>query len=634
MKLRKTHLLMVLPLLIFAIFGFQQNKHRHRQCTINERISRNTDLPTGYNSLFAGSGECSSCHDGLTDSQGNPVGIAAHWRSTMMANASKDPLWKAKVSHETIANPNLQAVIEDKCTSCHAPGTHFDAHHNGAANYSMAELDTSAIGLDGVNCTVCHQIAASSLGTYSGNLTIGTQHQIWGPYANPFSGPMANNTGYTPTHSAHINSSKLCASCHTLITHSVDSTGTPTGNSFVEQAIYQEWLNSNHPGTGTTCQSCHVPQITNPVITSTMPPWFSDTRSPFGLHHFVGANVFIQKLLNENSSSLGLTATTSQMDSTMNRTTTLLQNSVYMEVSEIDRTTDSLFVNVNLSNLAGHKFPSGFPSRRAFVELFVIAQANNDTIFHSGKQDSNFNLIGEDTGFEPHHNVISSDDQIQIYEMVMADVNGNPTTVLLYADSPLKDNRLVPNGFLQSHPSYDTIKVVGLANTDPNFNIDNGTEGSGGDIVHFHIPMQGYSDNVQIIAKLKYQTVNDKWLSETFSHSSAPIDSFKNMYHGSDKTPIVVAETSLTSVSVGINNKEPNHGIVVFPNPATDFISVQCSNYIEMISWFNSHGQLVHQEKYMYREGNNIPVPKTERGLFYIEIKTSQANYLKKVLLW
>ncbi|MEZ4765321.1 MAG: hypothetical protein R3C26_19700 [Calditrichia bacterium] len=41
----------------------------------------------------------------------------------MMANA-KDPLFRAKVSAEVAENPALQAVIEDKCTTCHAPIPH------------------------------------------------------------------------------------------------------------------------------------------------------------------------------------------------------------------------------------------------------------------------------------------------------------------------------------------------------------------------------------------------------------------------------------------------------------------------------------------------------------------------------
>ena len=40
---------------------------------------------------FSGSGNCSLCHNGLTDNLGNDVSIERSWSSTMMANAAKDP---------------------------------------------------------------------------------------------------------------------------------------------------------------------------------------------------------------------------------------------------------------------------------------------------------------------------------------------------------------------------------------------------------------------------------------------------------------------------------------------------------------------------------------------------------------
>ena len=74
--------------------------------------------------------------------------------------------------------------------------------------------------------------------------------------------------------------------------------------------------------------------------------------------------------------------------------------------------------------------------------------------------------------WEPHHDVIRSEDQAQIYEMVMGDVNGDKTTVLERAKIPLKDNRLTPLGFSTSHPTYDTTLVAGVPATDIDFNRD------------------------------------------------------------------------------------------------------------------------------------------------------------------
>lgn len=77
---------------------------------------------------FMGSGNCIRCHNGMTDSYGNDMSIETACSSTMMANSSKDPMWRAKVRSEINRNPHLEEVINDKCTRCHAPMTNVEAH--------------------------------------------------------------------------------------------------------------------------------------------------------------------------------------------------------------------------------------------------------------------------------------------------------------------------------------------------------------------------------------------------------------------------------------------------------------------------------------------------------------------------
>jgi len=80
---------------------------------------RSTDLVEFDSGDFAGSGNCAWCHTALTDSSGRDVSIDKQWRSTMMANGARDPLWQAKVRSEVLRNPSVQAVIEEKCATCH-----------------------------------------------------------------------------------------------------------------------------------------------------------------------------------------------------------------------------------------------------------------------------------------------------------------------------------------------------------------------------------------------------------------------------------------------------------------------------------------------------------------------------------
>ena len=81
---------------------------------------------------FVGSGLCVMCHEALVDSTGADVSITNDWRSTMMANAAKDPAWRAKVASETARNPALKDVIEKKCAKCHTPMAVTQAETLGA----------------------------------------------------------------------------------------------------------------------------------------------------------------------------------------------------------------------------------------------------------------------------------------------------------------------------------------------------------------------------------------------------------------------------------------------------------------------------------------------------------------------
>ena len=561
------------------------------------RRMRDQSLPFGFNSIFAGSGECAACHDNtattMVDDQGNSVSVTDDWRSSMMGNAAKDPFWRAKVSHEGIVNPNHAEALESVCTRCHTPQGRFEAFANGAQNYPMSAIDGDSLSNDGVSCTVCHQIRSDSLNLYSGNLLFNDNYEIYGQYLNPFANPMLNNVGYEPVYSDHISSSKICGTCHTLLTNSVDLQGIPTGTQFVEQAIYHEWENSQYPQNGMSCQTCHMPSIDDIVTLSQMPPWL-DGRTPFSQHHFVGANVQIQRLLKENIDSLGITAESVNFDSTINRTLDLLQNhSVNMSVEEQFRNNDSVFYIVELENLAGHKFPGGYPSRRAFIE-FIVVNEIGDTIFHSGKMDENFYLIDEDSEYEMHYNIINSDDQVQIYELVMGDVNNDVTTVLERAVNPLKDNRLPPIGFTSGYYNYDTVQVVGNALTDDSFNLQNSLEGSGRDVVNFHIPLNNYTGELMVKTIFYYQTVSPKWLEEMFQNTSVPIDKFKDMYLNSDRNPVIVSTINTHSYALGIEDNIIKE-LKIFPNPAKDNLNIVYSGkgFIEGYKLISTSGALL-----------------------------------------
>ncbi len=589
------------------------------------------ELPTTTNSLFAGSGVCQQCHAQQVDAAGKSVSIVNDWRSTMMANAARDPFWRAKVSHEGLVNPDHKAELENVCTRCHAPTGNENAHYNGQALYSIADMVSDPLALDGVQCTVCHQIPQNSLGRFSGNFLIGTLKTIWGPYPNPVANPMINNTGYTPVYSTHIEDSRICASCHTLLTKSVDNEGVATGNQFVEQAIYQEWENSDYSVQKKNCQDCHMPAITDPVVISSRPGNLAP-RTPYSKHHFQGANVFMERILKNHTTELELNATDVQFDSTITRNLrSLQQNALDLQLTTPQRTTDTLFIDLRLHNKSGHKLPGGYPSRRIFVEL-TVSSSDNKILFHSGAMDANGQLLQEDSTYEPHYNIINKENEVQIYELVMGDVNHNVTTVLERANFALKDNRIPPDGFKTTHFAYDTVPIAGKALSDNDFNKENSVEGSGSDVIHYHVPISGNTADLTVDAKVYYQTVSSKWLKHMFGYSSAEIDRFKSYYNAADKSPILMGQKEITSSYTGILRTPKENILSVFPNPSHGKIYLQASHPILSITVFNAGGWLMKSIPVSGKTNStslDLPVAK---GVYFVRILTSQGTMVQKII--
>ncbi|MEP7264607.1 MAG: T9SS type A sorting domain-containing protein [Bacteroidota bacterium] len=583
---------------------------------------------------------CQGCHGfdslGLAniDANGHDVNLYDDWSTSMMALSAKDPFWKAKVTHEMQVNPAHANELQTLCTSCHAPMGHYTAKYHGEPFYTLADLYIDTIGLAGVACMGCHSIGSDGLGSmFSGNIPYDTNKIAYGPFDNPMLGPMQLYAGLTPTKADHVSEGRMCSSCHTLINQSVDLSGNPTGTSFIEQATFHEWENSNYPASEIVCQSCHMPQINDPIKIAngyTALPG----RSPFNLHSFAGANSFMVNLIKTNKNSLEITASDADFDSTLvaiNKQ--LTQNSVNLTLQLESITSDTAYINVSLLNKAGHKFPTGYPSRRAVLQL-LITKANGDTLFASGTFDSSMEVNGINTPFEPHYNFITDPLQVQIYEMVMGDVNGDKTTVLERGYSSLKDNRIPPAGFSTSFANYDTCLIIGDALTDADFNHINSVEGSGTDVVHYHIPMNGYNGSINVTGSLYYQTLPQSFLAEMINYQSAEIDSFMQYYNAADKSVILTGRDTLLNIAVptGIteNNNDAFHA---YPSYSKDGIihldGIPKSESV--IKIYSSDGHLFYTFK---NTGNltskEIRLPETS-GIYFVCLQSGEKMYTVKI---
>ena len=503
---------------------------------------------------FSGSGNCAMCHNGIVDNQNKDVSIITDWSSTMMANSTRDPFWKAKVRSELARHPELQGVINDKCTKCHAPMANYEAKYAG--NVASQTLFDGGIltanharhdpAMEGVSCTLCHQIPNSaSLGTLShmsGNYTINTTKTIYGPYGGPgdtalFPNPMIMHTGYTPTYGAHIKESKLCASCHNLKTPYVDEAGnilskTPESE-FPEHTPYMEWEHSDFVSQK-SCQGCHLSRANGVKISNR--PMFLGGRNNFAIHDLVGANKLMLGILNNNKTQLGVLS--NNFPETIAKTDVMLKSAATVDVIEQIATPGELDFSLKITSSTGHKLPTAYPSRRAFLHV-TVSDSQNAIVWESGKVNANGSVVGVDADevagtFEPHYELITTADQVQVYEAIMANNLGEVTYTLLRGKEYLKDNRILPAGFNKLNAASD-IQVVGGALSDDNFV-------GGSDEIRYQIdslPAGSYT----VKAELVYQTLADGFAQDLFSDTVTPeVVDFKTLYDAAtDKTTVIAS---------------------------------------------------------------------------------------------
>ena len=482
----------------------------------------------------------------LRDSARPKPASVAHvplWAGTMMANASRDPYWRAKVRLEARSTPAAAEDIEDNCLSCHAPLQHYDLRVEGQ---KLRLDDLNSLGEDGVSCTLCHQIKPDNLGSrrsFSAGFLINDRRLIYGQHPDPLESPMLYSVSYQPIEGSHISEAALCGSCHTVITPTLSPEGEVLGE-FVEQAPFLEWTLSEYPDQGTTCQKCHLPQLSDPegnpeaqfIAHDRNQGTFATTepRSPFSQHFLVGGNVqvlgMLREMYPENAAAL---------DATAQRTREKLQQGIRLEISPAVNG-NMLEAHVRVVNETGHKLPTAYPSRRLWLHVNVLDQTGT-TIFDSGafdRQTGDIRGVGqENENFEPHHDVISDPNQVAVYESELQDSNGAFTVSLMRAAGYIKDNRVLPKGFDLNKPLPQGIDVASLSSV--------GVEGDedflpGSDTVHYEIDISEAQAPFRVTVEAYYQSIKPKHLAGMDRHQSSDEATFLDLY-SRHQTPTVIS---------------------------------------------------------------------------------------------
>jgi hypothetical protein len=553
----KSRILRNFLLIVLAFLAFVPILVHAQDGQNNRRTHQHDPAKSPPQTKFHTSDRCLACHSGLTTPSGKDVSIGIDWRSSIMANSARDPYWQASVRRESIDHPESRAIIEDECATCHMPIARYQAKLQGRLGEVFSHLPfrddpkKNSAAEDGVSCSVCHQIATQNLGSresFSGQFAIDPpsakdNHPEYGPFAieNGQTRVMQTSTGgFRPTRAMHIRDSALCATCHTLYTKALAPGGKELGL-FPEQVPFLEWLHSDYPKKN-TCQSCHMPDVQEDAPIAAV---LGVARQGVRQHTFTGANFFMLRLLNLHRGELAVEALPAELTAETERTMEFLRSqSARVTIRNVSANISHINVAVFVENLTGHKLPTAYPSRRAWLHV-LIRDAHENKVFESGALNPDGSIQGNDNDadasrFEPHYAKITTSEEVQIYEPILMDQAGHVTTGLWQAVGYLKDNRLLPTGFEKESAEKD-IAVIGEASRDANFT-------AAGDLVEYGVPVGNAEGPFHIEAELWYQPIGFRWAHNLAPYDSAEIHRFVGYYESSSSaTAIILAQSSATT---------------------------------------------------------------------------------------
>ncbi len=423
------------------------------------------------------------------------------WAGSVMANAARDPLFWACLDIANQDDARLgDAGVGDFCIRCHSPKGWYEGRSDCTTAWGEAFDGSCLTGpptqenndFEGVQCHFCHRMYDASQppagdpldvrAPYdeNGQVYLSTASRLMrGPYSDA-QPPGRHEFAASPMH----RQATICAQCHN-VTHPAlhrrdPATGADLGYRMPIERTFDEYAQSAFGRAGdplnTTCQACHMPPpdfdgdgTIDDAFACGNPPGPRGTQTalegPVFTHFFRGGGVFtIDLLKGEYGTALARAA---EYQAARDQSLQLLQTrTASVVVSGPAQVTagGALAANVRVTNLSGHKFPTGYPEgRRAFLTVESGEDVDGDgqlaaseVTFRSGAYDA---ATGE----------LTEDAQARVYEAEMGvyDWNGTGACDLydgagrkmfhfVLNDCVVKDNRIPPQGFA---PGPETAPV-------------------------------------------------------------------------------------------------------------------------------------------------------------------------------
>lgn len=411
---------------------------------------------------FAKVQQCIMCHSQTPNGAADPV---FSWQGGMMAQAGRDPVFRAAM---TVANQDIEGVGE-YCLRCHAPRGWLEGRSTPTDGSALNRED-----MQGVSCDVCHRFVdpmsaeAKALvkqpppGYGNAMMVVDPQNMVRGPYGDG-RGAMPHRVAKSEFHAA----GELCATCHNVSNplHAEDATQQPPHAYGHIERTYSEWRLSDFadPDNGRTCQSCHYPTVEGGGQASRYTPI---QRDHFVKHGPVGGSTWTKD-------AVAMLWKTRDVDPKALEVGKQRARALLKTAAELDLTFPASDRAVlRITNLTGHKLPTGYPEgRRMWV--------------HARYLDADGKLLGEIGQFGMIEDSLAGEavtvptlidpDRTTVYESLPglspehAEQYGKepgPSFHFVLNDVILKDNRIPPRGFSNERFTEHLCEPIGAEYAD------------------------------------------------------------------------------------------------------------------------------------------------------------------------
>jgi len=388
---------------------------------------------------FSSASTCKDCHQAIYD----------EWSNSFHALSFNDPIFMSMWSSEKAHRPETGKTY---CIQCHAPAAFVTGYSlDGIENTSdIQNSDIPDIIKEGVSCDICHTMVDKSPSVRTeDHVAAVAQYYLnpgedvkYGSIQDPDCGSSSSQGHTDCVYLPLFNSSSSCKPCH---------------NQFIREmpieATFSEW--DNHPGLamgGPSCQNCHMPK-----------------NGSHSSHYFAGADLLFYDGVDVYSDQY------QQVTNLLKQAVTIdfeysggSQSSYYIE-------NDILYFPILITNMTGHRLPSGTPfSREVWLEIIVISDTgevvfqkgvlnnsseelnydDSDLVFYTAILYDQENLEGNII-YEPS-NALSYDDRTlrtlfydqKMYELDVSNVSGQLTVYARMLFRPFK-----PQMLSEFHPS-------------------------------------------------------------------------------------------------------------------------------------------------------------------------------------